>query len=146
MPLQNGAHTLIATNLNKYRKTRQSLLQETTGLVKSIGWYPLEERHLLSQVTMLYKIRKSLVNASVIPNHHSVTSKITISTLPWLHLSPAEQLYGYSFFSQNIGVWNILSPDTVTSNQVSSRDWPPYFIRGLLPPGHLKIFHCKFCI
>ena len=76
------------------------LTTSTTALVKSVGWDPLEKRRLLSQVTMLYKIRNKLVNFSVPAaiGSQAISRSSRAHGHAFRQLGINVQSYGYFFF------------------------------------------------
>ena len=117
---------------NNYRRTTSS-----QDLVNELGWDSLENRRLLHQVSMFYKIRNGLVNISF----PSCVKKSPRSCKPYAYLQPFVNVlaFSYSPFVRSIRIWNNLSERTVlASNLHIFQTHALHDIRTMSPPAHLK--------
>ena len=88
-----------------------SRFSHVSPMIKQLGWVTLEQRRLLSQLNLFYKIQQGLVGISLPPE---VCPLDRTSRLPHVSLYRHIQsncdiyIYKYSFYPRSIVMWNQL--------------------------------------
>ena len=82
--------------------------QCTSGLATSLGWPTLENRCLLTQPTMFYKISNNLVDISFPPCVQENPHPTRLNFSKYRQVSSDVLAYSYSFFPRIIRIWNSL--------------------------------------
>lgn len=86
-----------------------SRFSHVSPMIKQLGWDTLEQRRLLSQLTMFYKIQQGLIGISLPPE---VCPLDRVSRLPnvspYRHIQSNCNIYKFSFYPRSIVIWNQL--------------------------------------
>ena len=91
----------------------------------SLGWNSLDQRRLLQQSTMFFKIHQGLVGI-MFPNEvHPLNRKSQLpNPYPYRQLQCNNNIYKYSFYPRTIVTWNNLPltsfPNTLSSFKTSA--------------------------
>ena len=119
MLVLRGIHALNVTSIKlKWSSTEQLDLSYATILdrfshvspmIKQLGWVTLEQRRLLSQLNLFYKIQQGLVGISLPPEVCPLdrTSRLP-NVSPYRHIQSNCDIYKYSFYPRSIVMWNQL--------------------------------------
>ena len=86
-----------------------SRFSHVTPMINSLGWNSLEQRRLLQQSTMFFKIHQGLVGI-MFPNEvHPLNRKSQLpNPYPYRQLQCNNNIYKYSFYPRTIVTWNNL--------------------------------------
>ena len=86
-----------------------SRFSHVSPMIKQLGWVTLEQRRLLSQLNLFYKIQQGLVGISLPPEVCPLdrTSRLP-NVSPYRHIQPNYDIYKYSFYPRSIVMWNQL--------------------------------------
>ena len=105
-----------------------SRLSHVTPMINQLGWDTLEQRRLLSQSTMFYKIQQSLMGNPLPPEDFPLDR---VSRLPncttYRHIQCNCNAYKFSFYPRSIVVWNQLPLSTLPLQSI------PIFKSAILP-------------
>ena len=79
-------------------------------MVKQRGWDTLEQRRLLSQLNLFYKIQQGLVGISLPPEVCPLDRASRLPNVsPYRHIqSNCDFIYKFSFYPRSIVMWNQL--------------------------------------
>lgn len=104
----------------RFVENEYSRYSHITPMIQKLGWDTLENRRLLAQPTMFYKINQGLVGLhfppEVSPLYRRHISRLP-NELPYNHLQTNINIYKYSFYARTIIAWNNVP---ITTNDISS--------------------------
>lgn len=102
--------------VNDHRRTTS-----VTGILNHLTWETLEMRRLKQQLSMLFKIKNSLVNITLPPNLHIPTIQTRNSSLNKFILPMSRvNAYQFSFYPRTVRVWNSLPAHIVCLTSLTS--------------------------
>lgn len=86
-----------------------SRFSHVTPMIEHLGWDSLEDRRLLFQTTMFYKILMGHVGISFPPEVHEITRATRLlNSRPFQQIRVSNDVYKFSFYPRTIVAWNNL--------------------------------------
>ena len=86
-----------------------SRFSHVTPMIEHLGWDFLEDRRLLFQTTMFYKILMGHVGISFPPEVHEITRATRLlNSRPFQQIRVSNDVYKFSFYPRTIVTWNNL--------------------------------------
>ena len=113
--------------------------QSTSGLVTSLGWTTLENRRLLAQCTMFYKIRNNLVNISFPHCVQENPRSSRYNSSKYRQVNSDVLAFSYSFFPRTIRTWNCLPNSAVSAPTIEKfKSASALCLDNVRAPHHLR--------
>ena len=113
----------------------------SSGLVSSLGWCTLEQRHLLNMVLLFFKFHNNLVSSQIPPEFAANQRCNRRYGLTYRQVQTNLLCYSFSFFPRAIRLWNNLPRVAVNATSYDSfRNAVQKAIPNLKVPCHLKRF------
>ena len=102
-----------------------SRFSHVSPMIKQLGWDTLEQRRLLSQLNLFYKIQQGLVGISLPPEVSPLYRAYRLPNVPpYRHIQSNCDIYKFSFYPRSI----------VMRNQLPIRNLPlPTFKSTIMP-------------
>ena len=86
-----------------------SRFSHVTPMIENLGWDSLEDRRLLFQTTMFYKILMGHVGISFPPEDHEITRATRLlNTRPFRQIHVSNDVCKFPFYPRTMVTWNNL--------------------------------------
>ena len=129
--VQKNAACFVANNYDPY--------SSSSGIVSSLNWTSLENRRLLAQAHMFYKIRNNLVNISFPADVKENPRPTRSNPHKYKQLQCNVLAFTYSFFPWSITTWNSLPVSVSSANSLDKfKSASAPCINSIKAPCHRK--------
>ncbi len=120
----------------RFTKGDYKRTSSVSEMISSLQWDSLENRRLLSQVSMFFKICNGHVNIKLPDNiRRNERPSRSQHHLRFHHMQTNLDVYKYSFFPRIIPLWNVLPPEAISAKSPAAFNAVVLpFIRQLQPP------------